>query len=214
MSTRRAEEKFTALVSWRARARPQANDRPEPKDRSESDRHCHRRPKYRQASRDRHAEARVVRCRPFFCETHERLGSDSEVVMLEQKSEGMRGPCVTSLNDGPTAYFSSARGQCFHTCKQSTGNIALSWRLVEAEHKQCHEMSAYRKKRRGKERRPSMSHAGSKSRFSPQRCSNRKEMEGSSGNLCGREVTRVRATAKSFNDAKKLGRHADLFFFL
>ena len=31
------------------------------------------------------------------------LGSDSEVVVLEQVSEGMRGPCVTFLNDGPTA---------------------------------------------------------------------------------------------------------------
>ena len=59
-----------------------------------------------------------------------------------------------------------------------------------------------------------MSHAGSKSRFSPQRCSNKKEMAGSSGNLCGREITRVHATAKSFNDAKKYGRHADLFFLL
>ena len=31
----------------------------------------------------------------FFCEAHERLGSDSEVVMLEQVSEGTRGPCVS-----------------------------------------------------------------------------------------------------------------------
>ena len=31
------------------------------------------------------------------------LGSDSEVVMLEQGSEGMHGPCITSLNNGLTA---------------------------------------------------------------------------------------------------------------
>ena len=51
-------------------------------------------------------------------------------VVLEQVSEGMRGPGVTVLNNGPT------------------GDLFLSRRLVQlhlqAEHRQCHEMSACR----------------------------------------------------------------------
>ena len=44
-------------------------------------------------------------------------------------------------------------------------------------------------------------------------------MQGRSGKLCGPtcipvEVTRVRATAKEFNDAKKYGPHAELCLLL
>ena len=86
----------------------EANDRPEPKDRPESGRRCHRRPKCRQPSRDRHVVA-GSRCfvASHFGEAHEHLGSDGDFVMLEQGSEGMHGPCVTSLNDGVIAYYST-----------------------------------------------------------------------------------------------------------
>ena len=61
-------------------------------------------PKAELSPRDRHAEARAVAffVAGQFCEAHERLGSDSEVVMLEQVSEGMRGPCVTIPNGNAT----------------------------------------------------------------------------------------------------------------
>ena len=66
-----------------------------------------------------------------------------------------------------------------------------------------------------------MSHAGSKSSFSHQRCLNNIEMEGPFWFweslwpfMSALDVTRARGTAKSFNDAKKYGRCAELFFFL
>ena len=36
-----------------------------------------------------------------------RLGSDSEVVILEQESDGMHDPCVTFLSNGRTGEFFS-----------------------------------------------------------------------------------------------------------
>ena len=71
----------------------------------------------------RDAEGRAVD-RAQVRDAHERLGSDSEVVMLEQESDGMHGPRVTSLSNG------------------GTGEFFLSRRLVQldlqAEHRQCH----------------------------------------------------------------------------
>ena len=146
LSTRCTEEKPTALVqsvaAWDVTVSPRtpetfampkaellaastnasASERQaEPKDRSKSDRRCHKRPKYRRPARDRH------------------------VVMLEQGSAGMRDPCVTILNNGPTAESSldqEARATAFATLAQGLP-----------------------RRRRGKERRPSMWHEGSESRF-------------------------------------------------
>ena len=63
------------------------------------------------------------------------------------------------------------------------------------------------RRRRGKERGPSMSHAGSKSRILFP-----KVLE-QNGDGAPTTSTRVCVTANSFNDAKKYGRHAELFFF-
>ena len=52
----------------------------------------------------RDAEGRAVD-RAQVRDAHERLGSDSEVVMLEQESDGMHGPRVTSLSNGGTGVF-------------------------------------------------------------------------------------------------------------
>ena len=39
------------------------------------------------------------------CDAHHRLVPDSEVVMLEQESDGMHGPCVTFLSSVRTGEF-------------------------------------------------------------------------------------------------------------
>ena len=57
----------------------------------------------RDPPRDRHVEAgRCCFVAGQLCEAHERRGSDSEV-KVGQVSEGMNGPCVTILNNVPTA---------------------------------------------------------------------------------------------------------------
>ena len=52
-------------------------------------------------------------------DAHERLGSDSEVVMLEQESDGMHDPCVTFLSNGRTGEF---------FLEQEAGAVALASR--------------------------------------------------------------------------------------
>ena len=70
-------------------------------------------------SRDaRDAEGRAVD-RAQVRDAHERLGSDSEVVMLEQESDGMHGPSVTFLSNGRT-------GELFPG--QEAGAVALASR--------------------------------------------------------------------------------------
>ena len=72
------------------------------------------------------------------------------------------------------------------------------------------------RRRRGKERRPS-SRGVKEQNFLPKML----EQNGDGGPLweslwpflSALDVIRVRAAAKSFNDAKKYGRHAELFFF-
>ena len=82
------------------------------------------------------------------CDAHEHLGSDSEVVMLEQGSDGVHGPCVTSLNNGLTGESSP---------EQELGAVALASRAQAASRH-----VGLPRRWRSKERRPSMSHAGSK----------------------------------------------------
>ena len=76
-------------------------------------------------------------------------------------------------------------------------NLLLSRRLVQlhlqAEHRKCHEMTACRE--------------GGGARSADHRCGTRVRR-------ADFFPIRVRATAKSFNDAKKYGRHAELFFYL
>ena len=58
------------------------------------------------------------------CDAHHRLGSDSEVVMLEKESDGMHGPCVTFLSNRRTGeFFPELGGSCSRTCKPSTDNV-------------------------------------------------------------------------------------------
>ena len=52
-------------------------------------------------------------------DVHERLGSDSEVVILEQESDGMHGPRVTFLSNGRTGKFFP---------EQEAGAVALASR--------------------------------------------------------------------------------------
>ena len=116
----------------------------------------------------------LFRCRPFFCKVHERVGSDSEVVVLEQGSEGMRSPCGTVLNSDPSAES---------LLEQKTGAFARASRkpetsrvLLELEARvtalaswapEMPRTVGLPRRRRSKERRPSMLHAGSKSRKIP-----------------------------------------------
>ena len=68
-------------------------------------------------------------------DARERLGSDSEVVMLEQEGDGMHGPCVTFLSSGGT-------GQIFP--EHEAGAVALAsraqtmTRFVRGEHQEVH----------------------------------------------------------------------------
>ena len=52
---------------------------------------------------DRSTDSHLAQVR----DAHERLGSDSDVVMLEQESDGMHDPCVIFLSNGRTGEFFS-----------------------------------------------------------------------------------------------------------
>ena len=88
-----------------------------------------------------------------FYGAHERLASDSEVVILEQGSQGMRSPRVTILNNGPTAESS---------LEQEAGATAFASRAQEMPRN-----DGLPRRRRGKERRPSMWHEAESRFLSP-----------------------------------------------
>ena len=62
---------------------------------------AHMRTTGQSATGDRSTDSHLAQVR----DAHERLGSDSEVVMHEQESDGMHGPCVTFLSNGRTGKF-------------------------------------------------------------------------------------------------------------
>ena len=64
---------------------------------------------------DRSTDSHLAQVR----DAHGRLGSDSDVVMLEQESDGMHGPCVTFLSNSRTSEFFP---------EQEAGAVALASR--------------------------------------------------------------------------------------
>ena len=84
-----------------------------------------------------------------------------------QGSEGMHGPCATVLNNGHPAEA---------LLEQETGAFSRASRAQEMPRN-----VGLPRTRRAKGRRPSMSHAGWKSRICPQRCLN---VKGDGGAVC------------------------------